>query len=241
LGDTVRMTANLEEFIEASAVAGSEPELRAIYLQAVEAEGYQNAVFAKARCQRLISIPWNHFPIGYSQNYISHEWDKIDPIVQHIHSAFKPFRWDNVCASAHLTNRQKIFLNECRELGVHSGITIPLHGPGAEIDLISLSLRDQNQINNARFHVVYALTVQYRLRLSEMDDEPTTDVDQLTSKEIECLCWCKEGKTNWEIGQILSISEKTVEFHLSNTVKKLGVSNRITAVVKGIQKGIISI
>jgi DNA-binding CsgD family transcriptional regulator len=63
----------------------------------------------------------------------------------------------------------------------------------------------------------------------------------LTSKEVECLRWCKEGKTNWEIGEILSISEKTVEFHISNTIRKLGVSNRITAVVKGIQRGIISI
>lgn len=61
----------------------------------------------------------------------------------------------------------------------------------------------------------------------------------LTSKEIECLRWCKEGKTNWEIGEILSISEKTVEFHLSNSIRKLGVTNRITAVVRSIQYGVI--
>ncbi len=66
-------------------------------------------------------------------------------------------------------------------------------------------------------------------------------VRNLTSKELECLRWCKEGKTNWEIGEILSISEKTVEFHISNTLRKLGASNRMTAVVKGIQNGIISI
>jgi DNA-binding CsgD family transcriptional regulator len=64
---------------------------------------------------------------------------------------------------------------------------------------------------------------------------------RLTFKEIECLCWCKEGKTNWEIAEIMSISEKTVEFHLSNTIRKLEVTNRITAVVKGIQRGIIQI
>jgi DNA-binding CsgD family transcriptional regulator len=63
----------------------------------------------------------------------------------------------------------------------------------------------------------------------------------LTLKEMECLRWCKEGKTNWEIGEIMSISEKTVEYHLTNTIRKLGVSNRMTAVVKGIQLGIISI
>jgi DNA-binding CsgD family transcriptional regulator len=61
----------------------------------------------------------------------------------------------------------------------------------------------------------------------------------LTGKEIECLRWCKEGKTNWEIGEILGISEKTVEFHLSNTMRKFGASNRITAVIMGIKVGLI--
>jgi DNA-binding CsgD family transcriptional regulator len=62
---------------------------------------------------------------------------------------------------------------------------------------------------------------------------------RLTSQELECLRWCKEGKTNWEIGEILTISEKTVEFHLSNSMRKLGASNRITAVIMGIKEGFI--
>jgi DNA-binding CsgD family transcriptional regulator len=62
---------------------------------------------------------------------------------------------------------------------------------------------------------------------------------RLTSQELECLRWCKEGKTNWEIGEILTISEKTVEFHLSNSMRKLGASNRITAVIMGIKDGLI--
>lgn len=63
----------------------------------------------------------------------------------------------------------------------------------------------------------------------------------LTSKETLCLQWCKEGKTNWEIGEILSISEKTVEFHLGNAMRKLGVGNRISAVIVGIKRGVIGL
>ncbi|MCK1384563.1 helix-turn-helix transcriptional regulator [Bradyrhizobium sp. 21] len=61
----------------------------------------------------------------------------------------------------------------------------------------------------------------------------------LTSQELECMRWCKEGKTNWEIGEILAISEKTVEFHLTNAMRKLGAANRISAVVQGIKEGLI--
>jgi DNA-binding CsgD family transcriptional regulator len=83
--------------------------------------------------------------------------------------------------------------------------------------------------------------VQYRTRLTELQGEKISSYEALTQKETECLSWCKEGKTNWEIGEILSISEKTVEFHLSNTIRKLGVSNRITAVVKALQLGLIKL
>lgn len=63
----------------------------------------------------------------------------------------------------------------------------------------------------------------------------------LTPQELECLRWCKDGKTNWEIGEILRISEKTVEFHLTNVMKKLGANNRISAVITGIKAGLISL
>ncbi len=63
----------------------------------------------------------------------------------------------------------------------------------------------------------------------------------LTAQELECLRWCKEGKTNWEIGEILSISQKTVEFHVGNAMRKLGAGNRITAVIMGIKHGLIAL
>ncbi|WP_458194186.1 LuxR C-terminal-related transcriptional regulator [Bradyrhizobium sp. UFLA05-153] len=43
------------------------------------------------------------------------------------------------------------------------------------------------------------------------------------------------------MGEILQISEKTVEFHLGNVKKKLGTANRISAVVIGLRYGLISL
>lgn len=106
---------------------------------------------------------------------------------------------------------------------------------------VETALRGEQRVKPRRIPIVHALTAQYQSRLGELQGDTAETVKPLTSKETECLRWCKEGKTNWEIGEIMSISEKTVEFHLSNTTKKLGVSNRITAVVRGIQLGLISI
>lgn len=61
---------------------------------------------------------------------------------------------------------------------------------------------------------------------------------KLTGKEIECLRRCKEGDTNGEIAIALDVSEKTVEFHLTNAMRKLGARNRVSAVVAAIRGGL---
>ncbi len=233
------MTLRLEEFINLSSSMTAPDALLRLYLKTISDEGYQNAVFATARACRLVSVRWAHLPRGYTESYRSRRWDKIDPVIQYISSARLPVRWQDISQRARMTQRQRIFLDECQELGVHSGITIPFVGPSPDVDLISISLRDEKQADHARFHILYALTNQYYLRLSELISVPSICHQPLTPKEIECLHWCKEGKTNWEIGEIMMISEKTVEFHISNSIRKLDASNRITAVVKGIYNGII--
>jgi len=61
----------------------------------------------------------------------------------------------------------------------------------------------------------------------------------LTKREIECLEWIANGKSSWDIGQILGISTDTVNYHVKKTLRKLDVSSRTTAVVKAISLGLI--
>jgi DNA-binding CsgD family transcriptional regulator len=51
----------------------------------------------------------------------------------------------------------------------------------------------------------------------------------LTAREAEVLAWVAYGKTNREIGQILSISPRTVNKHLDHIFMKLGVETRAAA------------
>ena len=57
----------------------------------------------------------------------------------------------------------------------------------------------------------------------------------LTRRERDCLLWVAEGKTTWEIGQILRISENTVLYHIKNAQEKLGAVIRIHAVAKALR------
>src|SRR3984893_5598515 len=51
----------------------------------------------------------------------------------------------------------------------------------------------------------------------------------LNEREVETLTWAARGKTSAEIAQILSLTKRTVDFHIDNARTKLGVSTRIQA------------
>jgi DNA-binding CsgD family transcriptional regulator len=236
------MTQGLDEFIELTRTARNSAELETLFKCAIEQEGYENFGFATARNNRVERIIWMEFPKGYVAEYRDRQWDSIDPVLHYASNTLRPFCWVGMLEKTKLSREQSVFLRECRELGVHSGVTIPLHALGNRIDFFSLSLRHEREAPMQRISFLYALTVQAWLRQHELTDEfdaSTLEPALLTPREIECLKWTKDGKTNWEIGLILSISERTVEFHLSNTMKKLGASSRIMAVIVAIQKGLL--
>jgi DNA-binding response OmpR family regulator/DNA-binding CsgD family transcriptional regulator len=75
---------------------------------------------------------------------------------------------------------------------------------------------------------------EYLLRLSN-PHKPADDTHALkeqfgvTGREADVLLWIANGKTNREIGQILEMSPRTVNKHLEQVFRKLGVENRTSA------------
>ncbi|AJY64587.1 helix-turn-helix domain-containing protein [Burkholderia glumae] len=61
----------------------------------------------------------------------------------------------------------------------------------------------------------------------------------LSTRECEVLRWAAEGKTAYEIGIILGLTERTINFHISRSIIKLNASNRTNAVVKAVLMGLI--
>ncbi len=57
----------------------------------------------------------------------------------------------------------------------------------------------------------------------------------LTSRESEVLLWISRGKSNREIGEILTISPRTVNKHLEQVFVKLGVENRASAAARAVK------
>lgn len=61
----------------------------------------------------------------------------------------------------------------------------------------------------------------------------------LTGRELECLHWASVGKTSWEIGVILGISERTINFHIQNACRKLQSRGRQAAISAAYRHGLL--
>lgn len=80
-----------------------------------------------------------------------------------------------------------------------------------------------------------------RHRLSGQAERPQSDTNyRLTERELEALTWAARGKSSADIAVILKIAERTVNFHMDNAMRKLGVATRIQAAVKCAMLGLIS-
>jgi len=63
----------------------------------------------------------------------------------------------------------------------------------------------------------------------------------LTKRQLECLTWSAAGKSSFEIGQILEISERGVNWHFTNAMKVLSSVSRIQAVARAVHLGLIKV
>jgi DNA-binding CsgD family transcriptional regulator len=64
-------------------------------------------------------------------------------------------------------------------------------------------------------------------------------VHALTPREREVLWWAAQGKSAWEIGEILHISKRTVDEHTQKAIRKLDATNRTQAVAIALREKLI--
>lgn len=223
----------------------TDPDALAVtFRRAIAAEGYENLVVARADGRRWMEAPWRDLPAGVGDAYFRHRWYEIDPILNRALTARLPFCWNDVLAFGELDECQIALMKELRALGVHSGITVPVHGPGHRCDVLSLSVRRHGSPDQSRRPLVYAMAQQaWRryLELKEPDGYGRPGPISFSAREKECLRWVKLGKSYTDIGLIMGISRKTVEFHVSNAMKKLDSNDKTSAVVKAIQCGLLEL
>jgi transcriptional regulator EpsA len=76
--------------------------------------------------------------------------------------------------------------------------------------------------------------------LPDFGDYAGTIHSLVSERQKQIIYWLHEGKTNWEIAQILGMTEKNVKYHVEQILQKLDVRNRTQAVATAVGLGLLS-
>lgn len=128
-----------------------------------------------------------------------------------------------------------------------AAIVVPVHMAMGQIGAVSFVPSDQDKtdlsaefnrygevfgVYGRSFIVSYVHAMASSRRLAA--DLP------LSRHEVECLRWAAIGKTDEEIGTIMSRSRATIRYHLKNASLKLDAVNRSQTVFKAAQLGYLT-
>ena len=93
----------------------------------------------------------------------------------------------------------------------------------------------QNEVNELSLLSQHALDV-----FSQIQIVPEQQHNPLSARELEVVSLTAQGKTSVEIGQILTLSDHTVNAYLTNAIRKLDCVNRTQLVAKALRLKLIA-
>lgn len=181
-------------------------------------------------------------PTGYAEAINDAPSMRRDPVMQHCRRHAVPIVWDQ---NTYISQGLGELWEEQARFGYCTGIAMALHLPegrhfalGVERD--QALPRDGGELSRVvadlQLFAVHALEAAMRV-LSPVALPLRTPA--LTPRELEALHWTMEGKTAWELGAILGISERTAVLHVNNAMHKLECTSKHQAVLKALRLGLI--
>ena len=149
-----------------------------------------------------------------------------------------PFEWSQAPFDAARSPRAAEVMAVAREFGLNKGFLVPIvRSTGFQACVTMAGERpDHEPRAKQALHLVsmYAHARCAALMGCETDGQRRR---VLSERERDVLAWAAEGKSSWEIATILGVSERTVNWHVEQSKKKLDAVTRTRAVIKALRSG----
>lgn len=192
-----------------------------------------------ARCESEEIL---NYPDGWQERCLEMGYDRIAPVIKESRMGAGPIRWSDMYSDASTTEHERRMFDEAAMFGLTSGITVPLRGPRGSCAIMSFARHCEREFQDRTITYLQLAATHFHLRVAKVANlNVVQKIPALSSREKECVLWVARGKSSWDIGVIMRISENTVNFHIKNVMRKLGTSSRTVAAIKAISLGIIEL
>ena len=186
------------------------------------------------------AVNLNNFPHEWNTQYEKNNATQIDPIVAHCNHSTLPVLW-----SEELFSRTPWLWQLLQQHGLQHGWSQAIFDEETgQRSILSLA-RSHCPISAYELyeHLGFSVFISRHLHALALGMQPIKparpQAPPLSRRELEVLKLSADGKTAYEIARILSLSERTINFHVQRAIEKLGVNNKIAAVIAAARSGAI--
>ncbi|MFK3840978.1 LuxR family transcriptional regulator [Serratia sp. NPDC087055] len=203
--------------------------------QALGFEYFSYTIFSCYPASRPKMLIESNYPEPYLEDYRKLRVYLQDPMVERAHHSTLQFYWDE----QFYQNKPELWWRMA-QFGLREGWSQSIKDCYGRLGILTFAgkkIPDQSPQAGARHETFFLWLAQIahktlREALISVNDEAIKDV--LTLREKDILRWCSEGKTSEETALLMGLSERTVNFHIGNSIKKLSVANKTAATAKAV-------
>lgn len=195
------------------------------------------------------SINHTTVPLTWIDHYMSQRYYRFDPGLHSFEFARKPISmsFDPQHATYHARGPAQTMFQEMSSFGAKGSFFVPFRTPGPGPNASVCFLTDltgaafDEWVRKTGPSLGLIATLVHTKIFDMINDAADKQENPLGPRERECLCWLAKGLKGDRIAEKMSISARTVEFHLKNARTKLDVQTREQALAEAIVSGFIAL
>jgi len=180
------------------------------------------------------------YPEDWIVQYFAQDYVNIDPVVDYLLTSTRPFKYAD--SYANLTKAQSAFVRDAETYNMNDGFIIPIHMRGRAPGSVAFASQTPFSLGETVELVLEMLSRVVFRHIENLSVTPR-EVDPVTvsDREKQILVLVAQGKTNWEVGQIIELSEFSVRDYMKDLSQRLNTNNRTHTVTRALQLGLITI
>jgi LuxR family quorum-sensing system transcriptional regulator SolR len=210
-------------------------------------DGFSYLVLRQGTIAPELVEHWTTAGARWKARYAARSYHLVDPRVSQTRGRSIPVVWDDMVEG--LDPRAQPFLIDAGGHSIRGGVALSLlDGHGTRV-IVAWDSRVGSQ-GKPREGIIRGQLGTLALLGGLIHEAVTRDFCQhakkerskeLTSRERECLALAARGMTSADIALKLSITKRTVNFHIGNVLAKLGALNRGEAIARGVALNLVSV
>ncbi|ACX95801.1 autoinducer binding domain-containing protein [Halothiobacillus neapolitanus] len=204
--------------------------------------GFENAAYGLRLNLNITNqkvVMMNNYSQNWKRRYTDENYISIDPVVKHGNKSLMPVVWSSNKITENKNFWEDAYSHNLKygwsqasadQVGRRGLLTLTRgHEPISELELKELQYR-LTWLTQISHHCMSEIITTKKM--------PETMIT-LTMREKDVLRWTAAGKTSGETSTIMNITERTVNFHIANSMQKLNCINKTSATVRAAMLGLL--